>query len=250
MQAESIHQKVQSFLRKYQDRVQNGFREHAAYLNFVAHPNFGYDLLITKSGDYAKVIFQTKAESGRTVDTYSDPEILDINFSMHSSNYHKTGDLIGSLTITDKTIATVDSDQTVEHFIDIKLQELEKRSLQQESHSLHYLLSKYGLTDCNSYLKAAADSLAKNNPQGFSDCKNNCRKAWDSALEGLTGSKNLDQIALQLGDKETELFRKLQSFNAKHGSHTPTPTKFAAELSLNLTRAALKYLLETGRTVN
>jgi len=118
-------------------------------------------------------------------------------------------------------------------------------------------ISRYSFTEAHKYLKNAKRRFNTKTPEGYSDCKANCRNALMSTLEALTGMNTIKEAAKELakqgilGEREEdfiEAFEKLlaalHGVDSKKGSHPPmTRNKNDAELALNLTTSVVKYII-------
>lgn len=118
------------------------------------------------------------------------------------------------------------------------------------------ILDRLALNETYRYLKNAEDRFNTKTAEGYSDCKANCRNALMSALETLTGKKEVSEAARELGrqgilgkrEKEfTKTFNKLlvilHGLDSKKGSHPPMTRKEGdAELALNLTTSVISYI--------
>jgi len=115
---------------------------------------------------------------------------------------------------------------------------------------------KLGLTEAFRYLQNAQQRFYTRTPEGYSNCKTDCRNAIDSALSSLSGTSDIREAVKILGKKgvigrrEEELITAFESLLAKmkgvlskKGPHPPMATEEEdAELALNITQALLNYL--------
>lgn len=242
MNLQELKEELRKLRSRYQRAVIEKFNDQRERLDFFNHPKFSTDILMTKKGDYAVIIFTTRGED-REFDNYSDPGIIDVNVKKRAYEYEKTGDYITTLAVNDKNFPALNSVETTESLIDNRLYLMEQRKGHTERESITFILKEKKLEETLGYLTTAEENFCRHTPQSYSDCKNNCRKAVDSMLEKLINSKNFDQITW-IGEKEKETFKKIQSLNAKHGSHTPTPQKEDAFLALSLTKSIIRFTLE------
>ena len=118
------------------------------------------------------------------------------------------------------------------------------------------ILNNLGLTEAMRYLHNARARFDTKTPEGYSDCKANCRNALVSAIKALTGKENIregvKELAKQdiLGEREEELvdafanlLTALYGVASKKGAHPPLATEEDdAELVLNLTQSILNYV--------
>ena len=117
-------------------------------------------------------------------------------------------------------------------------------------------IKKLGLTEAFRYLQNAQQRFYTRTPEGYSNCKTDCRNAIDSALSSLSGTSDVRKAVKILGKKgvigrrEEELITAFESLLAKmkgvlskKGPHPPRATEEEdAELALNITQALLNYL--------
>lgn len=107
------------------------------------------------------------------------------------------------------------------------------------------------------YLKNAKKRIKTKTPEGYSDCKANCRNALDSMLQALTGKEIVREAAKYLhtqgilGEREEEFVKTfgdllviLHRIDSKKGSHPPmTRNAQDAKLALNLTEGIVNYIM-------
>lgn len=119
------------------------------------------------------------------------------------------------------------------------------------------VIDRYSFSEAHRYLKNAKRRCNTNTPEGYSDCKANCRNALISTLQTLTGKEKVRESTKALikrgilGEREaefTEILEKLivalQGLDSKKGSHPPMErNKDDAELALNITTSVVKYLI-------
>jgi hypothetical protein len=118
-------------------------------------------------------------------------------------------------------------------------------------------IDKYSFNEAYSYLANAKRRFNAKTPEGYSDCKANCRNALMSALEALTSMSTIKEAAKELhrqrilGEREEEFIKTfdellviLHGIDSKRGSHPPmTRNESDAELALNLTTSVVKYII-------
>ncbi len=116
-------------------------------------------------------------------------------------------------------------------------------------------LEKLGLSETMTYLQNSRSRFETKTPEGYSDCKSNCRNALVSCVKALTGLDDMRKGARILGKKGLlghregeliealgELLAKLYSAASKKGSHPPLADEDEAELVLAITSAAVNYM--------
>jgi len=117
-------------------------------------------------------------------------------------------------------------------------------------------IKKLGLTEAFRYFQNAQQRFYTKTPEGYSNCKTDCRNAIDSALSSLSGTSDIKKAVKILGKKgvigkrEDELITafenllaKMKGVLSKKGPHPPMATEEEdAELALNITEALLNYL--------
>jgi len=117
------------------------------------------------------------------------------------------------------------------------------------------IIEKLGLKEAFRYLQNAQKRYDTKTPEGYSDCKTNCRSAIYSALSALTGTQNIRKAVGILhskgiiGAREKELVQafenllvKFKDVLSKKGPHPPMATEEGAELALSVTKTLLTYL--------
>lgn len=125
-----------------------------------------------------------------------------------------------------------------------------------EDDNVVILLRKHNFNEAADFLSNAIELVQGDKPVKFSDCKNNCRKAFSSFFKETTGSEDFREAIKILvkkkytGDAEGDLFdafdklvAKLRDFLAKKGSHIPTAQKEEARLAMEVTEAFLRYFV-------
>ena len=116
-------------------------------------------------------------------------------------------------------------------------------------------LQGLGLTDSLRYLQNARSRFETQTPEGYADCKSNCRNALVSCMQVLTGQEDLREGAKILGkqgiigEREAELiqafadlFGKLYGVASKKGPHPPFAEQGDAALVLGITTSVLEYV--------
>ncbi len=107
------------------------------------------------------------------------------------------------------------------------------------------------------YLNNAKSRFNTKTPEGYSDCKTNCRCALVSALKALTGKEKVDEAVTELhkqkiiGEREGEFIKSfdnllgiLHGIDSKKGPHPPmTRTEYDAEFALNITTSTINYIV-------
>jgi len=115
----------------------------------------------------------------------------------------------------------------------------------------------YPFNEAHRYLKNAKRRIKAKTPEGYSDCKANCRNALDSMLQALTGKEKVREAIKELhiqrilGEREEEFVKTfgdlliiLHRIDSKKGSHPPmTRNVHDAKLALNLTEGILEYII-------
>ena len=118
-------------------------------------------------------------------------------------------------------------------------------------------IDRYSFDEAHRYLRNAKRRIKNKTPEGYSDCKANCRNALMSTLQTLTGKEKVKEATKELinqgllGERETEftenlekLIATLHGLDSKKGSHPPmTRSESDAELALNLTRDIVEYII-------
>jgi hypothetical protein len=124
-------------------------------------------------------------------------------------------------------------------------------------------IKKLGLTEAFRYLQNAQQRFHTRTPEGYSNCKTDCRNAVISALSSLSGTEDIRKAAKILGKKgiiggrEEELITafenllaKMKDVLSKKGPHPPMATEEEdAEFALNITQALLTYLAKRALRV-
>lgn len=119
------------------------------------------------------------------------------------------------------------------------------------------ILNKLAFSEAYKYLENAKARLDSKTPEGYSNCKTDCRNALMSALETLTGKNKIKEASKELhrqgilGEREeefTKTFEKLleilHGIDSKKGAHPPmTRNEDDAELALNLTTSVVRYII-------
>ena len=124
-------------------------------------------------------------------------------------------------------------------------------------------IKKLGLTEAFRYLQNAQQRFYTKTPEGYSNCKTDCRNAVISVLSSLSGTEDIRKAVKILGKKgiiggrEEELITafenllaKMKDVLSKKGPHPPMATEEEdAELALNITQALLTYLAKRALRV-
>lgn len=119
------------------------------------------------------------------------------------------------------------------------------------------ILDKLAFSESYKYLENAKARLDTRTPEGYLNCKADCRNALMSALKTLTGKDTIKEAAKELhrqeilGEREEEFTKTfdnllgiLHGIDSKKGSHPPmTRNENDAELALNLTTSVVKYII-------
>lgn len=117
-------------------------------------------------------------------------------------------------------------------------------------------IEKLGLSEAFRYLQNAQQRFYTRTPEGYSNCKTDCRNAILSALSSLSGTDDVRKAVKVLGKKgiigarEEELVTafenllvKMKHVLSKKGPHPPMATEEEdAELALNITQALITYI--------
>ena len=115
----------------------------------------------------------------------------------------------------------------------------------------------YPFNEAFRYLKNAKRRIKTKTPEGYSDCKANCRNALMSILQALTVKENVKEATKELhhqgifGEREEEfiitfdkLLRALHGIDSKGGSHPPmTRNENDAAFALNITKDVVNYII-------
>ena len=118
-------------------------------------------------------------------------------------------------------------------------------------------IERYSFNEAYKYLKNAKRRFNTKTPEGYSNCKADCRNALMSTLETLTGVNTIKEAAKGLrrqgilGEREEEFTRTfdnllgiLHGIDSKKGSHPPmTRNENDAELALSITTSVVNYLV-------
>lgn len=124
-------------------------------------------------------------------------------------------------------------------------------------------IEKLGLTEAFRYLQNAQQRFHTRTPEGYSNCKTDCRNAVISALSSLSGTEDIRKAVKILGKKNIiggreeelitafeNLLAKMKDVLSKKGPHPPMATEEEdAELALNITQALLTYLAKRALRV-
>ena len=119
------------------------------------------------------------------------------------------------------------------------------------------VIDRYSFNEAHKYLKNAKRRFNTKTPEGYSNCKADCRNGLMSALKTLTGMNTIKEAATELrrqgilGKREEEFYKTfgnlleiLHGIDSKKGSHPPmTRNENDAELALDLTTGVVKYIV-------
>ena len=117
-------------------------------------------------------------------------------------------------------------------------------------------IEKLGLSEAFRYLQNAQQRFYTRTPEGYSNCKTDCRNATLSALSSLSGTDDVRKAVKVLGKKGIigargeelvtafeNLLVKMKHVLSKKGPHPPMATEEEdAELALNITQALITYI--------
>lgn len=118
-------------------------------------------------------------------------------------------------------------------------------------------LDKKAFGEAYDYLENAKERLNSKKPEGYSDCKTNCRCALISALRTLTHKEKVSEALEELhrqgifGKREKEfietfdkLLETLHGIDSKKGPHPPmTRSAYDAEFAFNITQSTIHYIV-------
>jgi len=118
-------------------------------------------------------------------------------------------------------------------------------------------IERYSFNEAYKYLKNAKRRFNTKTPEGYSNCKADCRNALMSTLETLTGMNTIKEAAKELhrqgilGEREEEFTRTFDSLlgilhgiDSKKGSHPPMErSEDDAKLALNITTSVIDYIV-------
>lgn len=136
-------------------------------------------------------------------------------------------------------------EQTVNKFIETQMRQIAN-------------IEKLGLNEAFRYLQNARQRFYTRTPEGYSNCKTDCRNAIFSALSSLSGTDDVRKAVKRLGKEEIiggreeelimafgTLLAKMKDVLSKKGPHPPMAAdEEDAELALNITEALLTYLVK------
>lgn len=139
----------------------------------------------------------------------------------------------------------------------IEVDRRKKRGVIKESKSSPPILEKLAFSESYKYLENAKARLDTKTPEGYSNCKADCRNALMSALKALTGKNTIKEAAKELhrqgilGEREEEFTKTfdnllviLHGIDSKQGSHPPmTRSEDDAKLALNITTSVIDYIV-------
>jgi len=138
--------------------------------------------------------------------------------------------------------------------------EIDNREIKEaikESKSQTAVLDKKAFSESYDYLENAKERLNSKKPEGYSDCKTNCRCALISALKTLTSKEKVGEALEELhrqgifGRREKEfietfdkLLEILHGIDSKKGPHPPmTRSEYDAEFAFNITTNTINYIV-------
>jgi hypothetical protein len=118
-------------------------------------------------------------------------------------------------------------------------------------------IERHSFSEAYKYLKNAKRRFNTKTPEGYSNCKADCRNGLMSALKTLTGMNTIKEAATELhrqgilGKREEEFYKTfgnllviLHGIDSKKGSHPPMErNEDDAELALNITRDIIEYII-------
>ena len=118
------------------------------------------------------------------------------------------------------------------------------------------MLEKLGLNESFRYLQNAKSRFDTKTPEGYSNCKADCRNALVSALYNITGIEKIREAVKELGkqgilgEREEEFIisfgdflSKLYNLSSKSGPHPPLETEEDdTQLVLSVTTSVLNYI--------
>lgn len=118
-------------------------------------------------------------------------------------------------------------------------------------------IERHSFSEAYKYLKNAKRRFNTKTPEGYSNCKADCRNGLMSALKTLTGMNTIKEAATELhgqgilGKREEEFYKTfgnllviLHGIDSKKGSHPPMErNEDDAELALSITRSLINYLI-------
>jgi len=118
-------------------------------------------------------------------------------------------------------------------------------------------IERHSFSEAYKYLKNAKRRFNTKTPEGYSNCKADCRNGLMSALKTLTGMNAIKEAAAELhrqgilGKREKEFHKTfgnllviLHGIDSKKGSHPPMErNENDAELALSVTTSVVNYLI-------
>ncbi|MBA7600543.1 hypothetical protein ES703_07599 [subsurface metagenome] len=119
------------------------------------------------------------------------------------------------------------------------------------------VIDRYSFNEAHRYLKNAKRRFNTKTPEGYSNCKADCRNGLMSALKTLTGMNTIKDAATELhiqgilGKREEEFYKTfgnllviLHGIDSKKGSHPPMErNEDDAELAVSITTSVVNYLI-------
>lgn len=120
-------------------------------------------------------------------------------------------------------------------------------------------IESLGIKEAMTYLENAKQRFNAGNPEGYSDCKANCRNALISLCKTLGGTERIrDAIpkmgkAGLIGEREgevilalTDLAAKLHGQASKKGTHPPLAERDEAQFTLKVTDALIELITSSA----
>ena len=248
-EAQKVHSLLEEFERTFGENVNSKGLNPNLFPMFRFHHTFiGVDaskihLVYTTEGVSSPVVALTirdlRDQGELTQEQVCGACVNELGFKDISSYFSF---LVGLLDVDEKT-RKLFLEQVSNQFIEAQMRQIVK-------------IQKLGLTEAFRYLQNAQQRFYTRTPEGYSNCKTDCRNAVISALFSLSGSEDVRRAVRILGKKgfiggrEEELITGFESLLAKmkdvlskKGPHPPMATEEEdAEFALNLTQALLNYL--------
>lgn len=139
----------------------------------------------------------------------------------------------------------------------IEIDNRELKEVIRESKSPIPMIDKNAFRESYDYLNNAKSRLETKTPEGYSDCKTNCRCALISTLKTLTGKEKVEEAAKELhrqkilGEREEEFITAFVKFLvllhgviSKKGPHPPmTRIEYDAQFALDTTTIIINYIV-------
>lgn len=119
------------------------------------------------------------------------------------------------------------------------------------------VIGRHSFNEAYKYLKNAKRRFNTKTPEGYSNCKTDCRNALMSTLEILTGMNTIKEATKELhrqgilGEREEEFAKTfdkllgiLHGIDSKKGSHPPMErSEDDAKFALNITTSVIDYIV-------